>query len=45
MTEQTPPEAAEPTTPATEEPLVDLAEEVGKALKDKPAEKAAELSQ
>jgi len=45
MTEQTPPEEAEPTTPATEEPLVDLAEEVGKALKDKPAEKAAELSQ
>jgi hypothetical protein len=45
MTDEHQPNEAEPTTPATEEPLVNLAEEVGKALKDKPAEKAAELSQ
>jgi hypothetical protein len=45
MTEETPTNEAEPTTPATEEPLVDLAEEVGKALKDKPAAQAEESMQ
>jgi hypothetical protein len=43
--ETTPEETPTPTTPATEEPTVNLAEEVGKGLKDKPAEKAAELVQ